>query len=604
MKNKKILLSSAVLFFTVLFLIGWYVLAVPRLLSFSQKYQFSSEIKSSDNFYNEDIEQFNGAERTAGFINRVAEKNADSVFIDSRFIVKTLNGEDIADFDKKYGIDPRTYIAKSDMSDEEIFIVPPPLMSKDTFLYEHINYDVAIPLQFVEEEVILGVNTYKFKADFSNAQIDQTNALASLPDVPELRGVVVEPELEIWFEPISGSLIKYQDEAIAYFYDQKTKEKIAPWNSFKNFFEKSSVALNIENAKNARFHVLLIILYIPLIVANILIFFALFVLSKKWSIAAIIPLLLLALLSFFIFSDKSTNKKSIYFSDWVSDQDEFNETYAGFLEGLSSKQYFEDDLSIEKRTADLDIEKQRSIAQEIKNTQPDLVFSLTTPGTKEILNKIDDVPIVFSIVTYPVEAGIVSSLNNTGGNITGTRNWVEAKSQIDTFLSINAQAQKIGFVHRKDEPNSEIQYEEFRKYANQLNLEIVKISATDIEDLPKVLENAALQIDSIYSACDTLIQGSGSEVVRDFARKNSLPDFSCGKYDVLRGALVSEVADFYEIGRIAGEQAGDILDGFPPSALPVQASSKSVLYINETRARELGLIIPDSLLNKAELVVR
>lgn len=605
-KTKKILVPI-ILLAIALFLVVWYTILVPVLTTLSEEYFFTAETTSFDNFYDEENGKYAGLTETVGIIEQsLRASSGDKLNIVSTFSIKSLGGEEIASFEKEYIIDryTRKAITKNSLSDDA-YLFGPLFMNKDSFKYEHINYDLPVEMVFESEEVINGLKVYKFNAQYQGEFVDQSDTLTSLEGVPEERGVRVEPELEVWFEPVTGAIIKYHDKAQANFFDRQTRESIVPWNAFENHFSRSSVVLNIENAKQLRNKVLFIYFLAPAMVILMLFSWLVFVFNRKIGLSLlIIGLFIISSVYAVIALDKPSDKKIIYFSEWVSDQEEFSEAFTGFKEGLENKGYPENSYIIEKRTADLDFAKQEEIAKEIALKNPDLVFSLTTPGTIEILEQTDDIPVIFSIVTYPAEVGIVQSLLAPGGNATGTRNWVSARQQIDTFLSVYPQARSIGFVHRESEPNSEIQFNEFKTYLDQKGVELVRITSPSAEGLSSSLEESKGQIDAIYSACDTLIQGAGSPIVRKFAGENQFPDFSCGKYDVLSGALVSQVADFNQIGKIAGEQAGDVLDGIPVGAIDVQSSPKPLTYINLLRAQELNLNVPDSLLNEAEEVIR
>ena len=114
------------------------------------------------------------------------------------------------------------------------------------------------------------------------------------------------------------------------------------------------------------------------------------------------------------------------------------------------------------------------------------------------------------------------------------------------------------------------------------------------------LESIKNSIDSLFSACDTLIQSGGEEIVIEFAKENNKPSFTCNKDGVLKGALVGNVADFKTIGKISGEKAAKILDGSEPYWLLTESPREDYIVINTKTANDLGLDIPIDLTNSAK----
>ena len=117
------------------------------------------------------------------------------------------------------------------------------------------------------------------------------------------------------------------------------------------------------------------------------------------------------------------------------------------------------------------------------------------------------------------------------------------------------------------------------------------------------LEAAAPEVDAFFLACDTMIQGGGEEVVIQVARKYQLPTLSCNKSSVFKGALVGDVADFANIGALAGEKAVQVLNGTHPSNLISETQRGSYLMVNRSTANHLELSISDSLLSLTSEVI-
>jgi len=302
--------------------------------------------------------------------------------------------------------------------------------------------------------------------------------------------------------------------------------------------------------------------------------------------------------------DNGETVKKVGIAQWVSNK-EYTENVKGFKDGLAEQGYSEGDnvfFLIENPEAER--EKQREIMGYFIEKEVDLVYSLTTPGTLIAKKMITDRPIVFSIVTFPVEAGVTDSLESSGNNLVGTRNYIPIERQYNQFERIFPHnIKKIAFAHRKGELNSVIQYKRMKLFLAEKEVEVIDIAATDLDDLRNQLKGIIGEMDALYSACDTLIQSGGEEMVINFSILHQKPNFTCNKDGVLKGALMGNVADFYTIGKMAGNKAGLIFKGASPSSLPTESTDEDYLLINNKTAVKIGLEIPQDILNEAEEII-
>lgn len=300
--------------------------------------------------------------------------------------------------------------------------------------------------------------------------------------------------------------------------------------------------------------------------------------------------------------DKETIKV-VGIAQWISNQ-EYTENVKGFKDGLAEQGYIEGEnvlFIIENPEADKD--RQREIMRFFIEKDVDLVYSLTTPGTLIAKEMIKDKPIVFSIVTFPVEAGVIDSLESSGNNLVGTRNYVSVERQYNQFEKVFPNIKKLAFNHKRGEPNSVIQYNKMKEFLDEKGVEVIDVAATDLEDLRNQLNDVINDVDSLYSACDTLIQEGGEEIVIDFSLIYKKPSFTCNKDGVLKGALIGNIADFYTIGRMSGNKAGLIFKGANPYSLLTESPGEDYLIINTKTAPEIGIEIPQYILDDAEEVI-
>jgi putative ABC transport system substrate-binding protein len=295
---------------------------------------------------------------------------------------------------------------------------------------------------------------------------------------------------------------------------------------------------------------------------------------------------------------------TIGIAQWVSSP-EYQKNVNAFKAELARRGYTEGkNVRFLSAIAKADKTEQRRIITEFKKAHVDLVYSLTTPGTLVARDILSTTPIVFSIVTYPVETGVVAALSNSGCNAVGTRNYMPPSRQFYFFERVYSSAKRIAFVHRAGEPNSTIQLKEFRDLLSARNIEVVEVAANNITDLREKLLSVLPTVDAVYSACDTLIQSGGEDVVIALCKEFKRPDFSCNKDGVTKGSLIGDVADFKVIGKIAGEKAAQILAGASPQWLATESPRDDYVIVNLKTARELGVTVPDDVVGRASEIIR
>lgn len=223
-----------------------------------------------------------------------------------------------------------------------------------------------------------------------------------------------------------------------------------------------------------------------------------------------------------------------------------------------------------------------------------------------------DIPQVFTIVADPIGAGIVKSLEQTGReNVTGTYNRVPESVNVETIRSYLPEFRRLGMLYNANERNSVLKQEEVRDLATQMDFELMALELPLGHDgkpqtgdiAPAIAALKTADVDFLYLGSSSFLQDN-RDAVTEAAVANGIPVLS--PYEVLvreSKALISVAPRYYDVGRLAGEQAHKILvDGISPGDLPVLAMTRFAVVINLGVARELKLFPPLDLLRVAETV--
>ena len=223
-----------------------------------------------------------------------------------------------------------------------------------------------------------------------------------------------------------------------------------------------------------------------------------------------------------------------------------------------------------------------------------------------------DLPDVFMIVADPVGSGIVESLDRTGRpNVTGTYNRVPEEVNIETIRAYLSSFKRLGLLYNTNEKNSVLKRDEVAALTGPMGFELTALELPlgndgkpQVEGIaPKMAELKAAGVDFLYLGSSSFLQDN-RDAVTGAAVENGIPVLSPYERLVRESqALISVAPRYYDVGRLAGEQAEKILvGGITPGDLPVMRMTNFAVVINMGVARKLKLFPPIDLLQVAETV--
>ncbi|CAM5221840.1 Putative ABC transport system substrate-binding protein OS=Ureibacillus acetophenoni OX=614649 GN=SAMN05877842_1064 PE=4 SV=1 [Ureibacillus acetophenoni] len=242
-----------------------------------------------------------------------------------------------------------------------------------------------------------------------------------------------------------------------------------------------------------------------------------------------------------------------------------------------------------------------TIAQDLVSQNVDLIFANSTPSAQAAKNATADIPIVFTSVTDPVIAELVSSMEAPGGNVTGTVDLhPETIAKTVDFIVNELGIKKVGTVYNTGEQNSVVQVEQVKALLEEQGGQLVEAAVTTSAEVKQATESLLGQVDAFYIITDNTVVSALASVV-DVANSNKLP-LIVGELDsVAGGGLAAFGFSYYDIGYEAGEMAVKILKGeAKPSEIPAAYPGNLKLVVNKSTADTIGVEIKDSW--NAELV--
>lgn len=272
-----------------------------------------------------------------------------------------------------------------------------------------------------------------------------------------------------------------------------------------------------------------------------------------------------------------------------------DQTYQGFLQGLKERGYVEDqNLELDYNNAQGDVNNATTIAQKIAANQPELVLSIATQAAQALRTQAPNIPMVFTAVTDPVQAGLVESLDAPGTNVTGTSDATPASEQVSLLQQLKPEATRVGIIYNSSEDNSVVQVEEAKKAFADVGISVVELSVSKADEIITVLQNSLGSIDALYAPTDNLV-ASNISAITALTNPAKVPLIVAFESALEEGALATKGINFFELGKQTGDIAADILEGKNPADIPVQLQKVYSVKINKSVAEELGITIPADL---------
>ncbi|NLM18485.1 MAG: sugar ABC transporter substrate-binding protein [Clostridiaceae bacterium] len=278
-----------------------------------------------------------------------------------------------------------------------------------------------------------------------------------------------------------------------------------------------------------------------------------------------------------------------------------NEARDAMIEVIS-REFGEDNVEFDIKNANGDDSLLNSIFSEVVGSNPDIILPIATgPSQIAVTTVKGKIPIVFSCVTDPVEAGLTPSWQESGDNVTGVSDMADIESIIDFALQLYPETQTVGIVYNSAEVNSQVQAELCKGVLKEKGLDYKEGTITNTSELQQVVENLAVDVDIFYSPTDNDV-ASAMPAFQQVANKHNLPIFPGASSMVESGGTGTVGLSYRDLGLQAGEMVVRILKGESVADNPPETVEKVTMILNQDQVEELGIVVPAELEGEVEYV--
>jgi putative tryptophan/tyrosine transport system substrate-binding protein len=271
----------------------------------------------------------------------------------------------------------------------------------------------------------------------------------------------------------------------------------------------------------------------------------------------------------------------------------------GFVEGKN--------IAFEYRSADNKLERLPALVDELVRLNVDVLLTSATPATIAAKNATKTIPIVFiQLAVDPVTAGFVDSLARPGGNITGLTNIAAelAGKRLEILKETVPKLSRVALMWEPKNAGSAQTWKESQLPAKELGLQLHSMEVSSADQFEGAFKEAIKARSAALAVTPMVLAANNRKKIVELAAKSRLPAVYYRDSFVESGGLMSYGADLADHFRRAADFIEKILKGSKPADLPVEQPKKYEFIVNLKAAKQIGITIPQTVLYRADKVIK
>ncbi|WP_037588259.1 ABC transporter substrate-binding protein [Stenoxybacter acetivorans] len=275
----------------------------------------------------------------------------------------------------------------------------------------------------------------------------------------------------------------------------------------------------------------------------------------------------------------------------------------GVIDELAAEGFKEgENLQIDFQSAQGNTATAGQIAKKFVGDNPDVIVAIATPSAQSVVAATKNIPVVFSAITDPVAAKLVSSWEPSGTNVTGISDELPLQPQIDLMKKVVPTLKNVGYVYSPGEINSTIVMDQLKELLKAQGIDLFSVPAQRTTDVPTATRSLKGKVDLIYTSLDNNVV-SAYESMYKVAVENKIPLIAADTDSVARGAVAALGINYHDLGMETGKVVARILNGEKAGDIAPTRVNKLDLYVNKKHAEQEGAVLSDELLKEAAKVM-
>ena len=276
----------------------------------------------------------------------------------------------------------------------------------------------------------------------------------------------------------------------------------------------------------------------------------------------------------------------------------------GFLDGLKEAGLEEGkDIQVDYQNSQNDKSNLQTMAKKLVTDKNDLILAITTDAAIVLANETQEIPILITAVTDPLEAKLVESMEKPSTNVTGTTDMNPIDEQLDLILEVVPEVKSLGVIYNAGEINSQVQVKILKELAGVKGIEnVVEATVTASSEVMQGAQSLVGRVDAIYVPTDNTAVSAYATIVQ-VAEENKIPLFAGEARPIEQGGVGTFALDYYELGKQTALMAVRVLEGENPGEMAIETQKDPQLIINKSGAERLEITISEELLTRADKII-
>ncbi|MDD3923800.1 MAG: ABC transporter substrate-binding protein [Erysipelotrichaceae bacterium] len=264
----------------------------------------------------------------------------------------------------------------------------------------------------------------------------------------------------------------------------------------------------------------------------------------------------------------------------------------------------EDKVEFILKNANADESSAQLIVKDFVESEVDLIYAVATPSLTAAFGGTRDsqTPIIFAAVTDAIAAGVVESNEVPNTNVSGVLDAAPIQTQLELIREILPEVSSIGMLYNLSEINGKIQVDQATELALVMGIEVVAKGISQDSEITLAAQQLASETDALYLITDNKIISSVATII-DQANDFGIPVFAAESGQMEAGLLASDSLSYFDMGKEAGSMIKKVLvDKADIKTLTILTEGATQLFVSETVAESLGITLPASVIERAEIV--
>jgi len=198
-----------------------------------------------------------------------------------------------------------------------------------------------------------------------------------------------------------------------------------------------------------------------------------------------------------------------------------NQIRESFMEEMKALGYGDNKAEIEYANASGDQSNLNSICQKFAGDEKDLIVAIATPSAQAAAAAAPNIPLVFSAVTDPVAAKLVTDPNAPGGIITGTSDAIPVDQVFTLMKQLTPDVKTVGMIYNLGEVNSVSVIEQAKKYCDENDINYVEATVTNSSEVQQAAQSLVGKCEAFYTPIDNTVASAMAAYAKSPSRQNS-----------------------------------------------------------------------------------